>query len=165
MVLPSCCPLHLLPVWCCPPAAPSTCRLSGIALQLLYPPAHWPPWSHLEPAMLPQCPKQPGIELTPQHDCGEDHGRSVRGCREAGGGGRLCPFSSTIKVTPAMGGPRQLQSCFIPSVEGWFSLLFNQVSSSQFLHFSGRESKDHVGRCTNEDLRYLVIIYIVSGFQ
>lgn len=168
-MLPSCCPLHLLPVWCCPPAAPSTCRLSGIALQLLYPPAHWPPWSHLGPATLPPCPKQPGMEPTLQHSCVEEHRRAVRAWREAeaaGGGGRLHPFSNTSKVAPAMAGPGQLwSSCFILCAEGCSSLLLNQVSSSQSLHIAVRKSKGHVGRCADVDLRYLVIIYTVFVFQ
>lgn len=146
-MLPSHCPLHLPPVWCCPPAAPSTCRLSGIALQLLRPPARPRPRPR-RPAALPLHPERPRLEPARRHDPRGERGRAVRVGRGAegfvGGGGRLClsGSTSTSKVAQATGGLRQLRSCCsVPSAAGWFSPTVrpNCLFPILALHWKGKE--------------------------
>lgn len=170
-MLPSHCPLHLPPVWCCPPAAPSTCRLSGIALQLLRPPARPRPPPR-RPAVLPPRPERTatagaGTAARPQ-------GGAREGCQGRTGGRGVCGWwRTTVSVRQHQrGGPGDGRSKageeLLLRPQRW--RLVQPYRSTKFLvphpcaSLEGKGRAPVTGGPAEEDFRYLGI-NIVSGFQ
>lgn len=153
-MLPSRRPLHLPPVWCCPPAAPSTCRLSGIALQLLCPPAH------------PHPPGRPGLPLSlcAPNGLGWIQHRSMATWRRTGelsgtdGRQRGCRWwreaTSIRQHQQGRSGDGKPEAAEVvstapsPLLKAGSALLFNESSCSQSSRFTGRERKGPCHRQT-----------------